>query len=238
MKKSYLLGAVFAYFFVSISTISHAALVSRLGGQAVYDTHQGITWLANANYAAIELTATRVNEIITGNSLVFSDSHILTTSDFSTDGSGFMTWWGAMAWADQLVFGGFGGWRLPITIQPDTSCSGQSTATGTGCIGSEMGHLANVDDVLSGSPGPFLNVQPTLYWSGTELGSSYPNDVWSLQFLTGDQNSGHKSFPKYAWTVADGDVFVPIPPAVYLFGSGLLGLIGIARGKKRPNLYR
>jgi hypothetical protein len=36
-----------------------------------------------------------------------------------------------------------------------------------------------------------------------------------------------------AWAVRDGDVSaVPVPAAVWLFGSGLLGLIGIARRKK------
>jgi hypothetical protein len=36
-----------------------------------------------------------------------------------------------------------------------------------------------------------------------------------------------------AWAVRDGDVSaVPVPAAVWLFGSGLLGLIGIAKRKK------
>ena len=35
----------------------------------------------------------------------------------------------------------------------------------------------------------------------------------------------------YAWAVRDGDVYAAQPVA-WLFGSGLLGLIGIARRKK------
>jgi len=36
-----------------------------------------------------------------------------------------------------------------------------------------------------------------------------------------------------AWAVADGDInAVPVPAAVWLFGSGFLGLVGVARRKK------
>jgi hypothetical protein len=36
----------------------------------------------------------------------------------------------------------------------------------------------------------------------------------------------------HAWAVRDGDIgAVPIPAAAWLFGSGLLGLIGVARKK-------
>ncbi len=39
----------------------------------------------------------------------------------------------------------------------------------------------------------------------------------------------------YGWAVHSGDVStVPVPAAVWLFGSGLLGLIGVAR-RKRAN---
>jgi hypothetical protein len=37
----------------------------------------------------------------------------------------------------------------------------------------------------------------------------------------------------YAWAVHEGNIgAVPIPAAVWLFGSGLIGLIGAARRKK------
>ena len=36
----------------------------------------------------------------------------------------------------------------------------------------------------------------------------------------------------FTWAVHDGNVgAVPIPPSVWLFGSGLIGLVGIARRK-------
>ena len=55
-----------------------------------------------------------------------------------------------------------------------------------------------------------------------------------LGFSNGGQNHGSKGANFYGWAVRSGDVSaVPVPAAVWLFGSGLLGLIGIARKKHR-----
>ncbi|OIP66619.1 MAG: hypothetical protein COT35_01095 [Nitrospirae bacterium CG08_land_8_20_14_0_20_52_24] len=70
---------------LGVSGAANAALVSRLGGLAVYDTDLNITWLANAN------------------------------------ANGFMDWSQANAWASGLTVGGFSGWRLPTTLQPDAT---------------------------------------------------------------------------------------------------------------------
>ena len=88
-------------------------------------------------------------------------------------------------------------------------------------------------DALKLFGGPFLGV-PIGYVSGeiisgsaTKLGSSFA----SLGFITGS----------YVSTLTNGSITdtvivnisaVPAPAAVWLFGSGLLGLIGIARRKK------
>ena len=74
--------------------------------------------------------------------------------------------------------------------------------------------------------GPFSNIQSsTPYWSGSEFNSSSP---WVFRFLNGNRNASN-----YAWAVRSGDVSaVPVPAAVWLFGSGLTGLIGVARRKK------
>jgi hypothetical protein len=49
----------------------------------------------------------------------------------------------------------------------------------------------------------------------------------------GDQGFHNKSIEYYAWAVRSGDVVsaVPVPATVWLFGSGLIGLLGIARRK-------
>ena len=78
----------------------------------------------------------------------------------------------------------------------------------------------------------FSNVQPDDYWSATEYAPNTSN-AWVFDMIDGDQNNGgDKSNSNYAWAVHSGDVrAVPLPGAVWLFGSGLLGLVGMARRK-------
>ncbi len=63
------------------------------------------------------------------------------------------------------------------------------------------------------------------------MGSS---DAWRFNFGGGSQGSGGKEdFDDFAWVVRSGDVSaVPVPAAVWLFGSGLIGLLGLARRKR------
>ena len=71
-------------------------------------------------------------------------------------------WIKAMNTANYL---GFTDWRLPTTAQPDATCSLQNflgfpgQSGGTGCTGSEMGHLFNVERVPAAAPFPFVSVQ-------------------------------------------------------------------------------
>lgn len=116
---------------LGFSGAAGATLFDRHNGM-IYDSGLNITWLWNANYAATELTDVRRDEIIaavstanpTPSYLVLpgtTDPYALSASDFYTDSggnyTGRMSWWGAMAWADQLVYGGYDDWRLP-TVTP------------------------------------------------------------------------------------------------------------------------
>lgn len=81
-------------------------------------------------------------------------------------------------------------------------------------------------------PALFPTLQSFVYWSGTEVNSGFSG--WSFNFFDGSQsamfviNGGHVS-----WALHDGNVgAVPLPAAVWLLGSGLLGLIGISKRKK------
>jgi len=84
----------------------------------------------------------------------------------------------------------------------------------------------------------FDNLQNNAYWSGTEMTPCcFPyNDysAWYFKFTGGSQYFSRKedAAPFHVWAVHDGDVgAVPIPAAVWLFGSGLIGLVGLARRK-------
>ena len=222
-----LMGATCACLAV-VSFSADAALVSRLGGLAFYDDVADLTWLVDANAGA-------------GTAF---DTGISTTDDK-------MTWQNANDWAAQLTVGGVAGWRLATTLQPDPSCSTQSNqgpsfplqGVGTGCTGSEMGNLfynvlggvalTSITTTHNTNYDLFSDVQSDIYWSGTEFAPN-TEQAWDFAFITGVQVPHNKGDVfSFAWAVQSGDVSaVPVPAAAWLFGSGLLGLIGVARRKK------
>jgi hypothetical protein len=190
--------------------------------EAYYDTDLNITWLADANYA----------------------------------GTG-MNWSTATAWAAGLTIGSTSGWRLPTVT--DTGTSGCDYAyTGTDCgynantATGEMAHMFyttlgdkafyNTSGVgpQSGwgltNTGPFSNVQSYPYWSATEYSPNTTASAWFFYFYDGSQGNLGKSEGLSGWAVHSGNVgaaIVPVPAAVWLFGGGLLGLIGVARKRRR-----
>lgn len=199
------------------SATADAALVGRdLDGnlataEAYYDTVTNLTWLADANYAW--------------------------TSDY--DPNGLMDWADANAWATGLDIdgvAGLDGWRLPTALNQ----GGSGPCVGVNCTGSEMGNLfytvlGNTVVSLSNT-GPFSNVQSFNYWSATEFAPG-ASDAWYFGMDTGFQHITADYVNYYAWAVQSGDFgvavsAVPIPAAVWLFGSGLIGLIGVARRRK------
>lgn len=123
----------------------------------------------------------------------------------------------------------------------------------TGSTGSEMAHLfyntlgnKSVCDPVNSTAstciyqpgwgltntGPFSNIRiNNFYWSATW----YPPDTsnaWAFDFRYGPQYYIERVGSIYAWAVHDGDVgasAVPVPATAWLFGSGLIGLLGAAR---------
>lgn len=146
-----------------------------------------------------------------------------------------MNWADANAWAAGLNVGGVIGWRLPTSLNSDGS---GPCGPAYDCTGSEMGNLFyNVLGNSAGSltdTGPFSNVQSGSYWSSTEYAPNTAS-AWYFNFLNGYQPLNiSKDASLYAWAVHDGKVgAVPVPAAVWLFGSGLLGLIGLGRQRRR-----
>lgn len=222
-----------------------ASLFDR-GNGLIYDDVLDVTWLSNANYAQTEFAANpnRINEIIDAVGSVAG--HTLSAYDFVAL-SGRMSWWGAVAWADQLVFGGYSDWRLPTA---DASC-----AYNYHCTGNEMGQLYY--DELGGTAGfgasgtfvgssgdadlsKFTNIQSWVYWETGAVDPGSPADAargWD--FHLGNYYRGYQfSFPKTntnfnAWAVRDGDISaVPVPAAAWLFGTGLVSMAAWGRRKQ------
>jgi len=246
MKKSRLLGALCATFCLLDICMSpaHAVAVSGQGTwettlqgrdldgnaatyEAYYDTILNITWLADANYAM--------------------------TSGFDSDG--IMHWSQANSWVSGLEIGGLTGWRLPTAVDIGNdgcnfSYNGTDCGYNTDPTTGEMTHLFHntlgnigqretdgtpVDPGLYGllNTGPFANFIVDQYWSGTSYVAS-PARRWEFDFFWGGKGYSYESATShYALIVHSGDVSaVPVPAALWLFSSGLLGLIGMARRKK------
>lgn len=225
------------------TALAHAASVSGQGtwettlqsrdldgnlstAEAYYDTALNITWLANGN-----------------------------ASD--------MNWTDANTWAANLNINGYTGWRLPMIIDTglpgcDYAYSGTDCGYNVDTSTSEIVHMwyitlgnkAYYD--TTGNPnqsgwgltntGPFTHIinvallHPN-YWTATEYAPD-TSRAWYFGVQLGNQEWDGKSAPHWVWAVHSGDVgaavaTVPVPAAVWLFGSGLLGLIGVARRKKR-----
>lgn len=207
---------------IMASSSVNAALLSRLDGMAYYDDAADLTWLADADYA-----------------------------------NGQMTWDQANTWVAGLNVGGVNGWRLANTVDVGND-GGTYTNFNQGVdIGynitthselsnmfyNVLGNIAEYD--TNGAPtgctapnfclsntGPFSNLRADYYWSATEYAAD-ADYAWGFGMNDGGQGNVAKSSRLYAWAVQSGDVSaVPVPAAVWLFGSGLIGLAGLAKRKK------
>jgi hypothetical protein len=70
--------------------------------------------------------------------------------------------------------------------------------------------------------GPFSNLQPDRYWSGTAW-ESQSDTAWHFSFDDGSQ--GGLDTGGHAWALRPGDIAaVPAPGTLWLFGTGLIAL--------------
>lgn len=234
IMKHVILGTISACLFATLSTTTHAALIDR-GGGMIYDTDLDVTWFydARSGYGS-------ANDL----------------SDGTQDGA--MTWQNALYWVANLAIYDsvrdvtWDDWRLPTTLQPDPACANHygNNSFGYNCTGSEMGHLFY--DELGGVSGQNIAVVHNSnynlfnlliyggYWTDTSVATDN-NYSWLFDFHTGEQYGYQKTYSKYVLAVRDGDVasssVVPVPAAAWLFGSGLMGLVGAARHRQRSSAY-
>ena len=218
MKTRFLSAACACIFTLVGSTSASAALYDR-GGGLIYDDALNVTWLANAGAS--------------GPMSSWSDA---------------VTWASTFSYYDSVRNQTLTGWHLPTTGQIDPNCSVQSgspSPAGYNCTGSEMGELfynglggvagQSITTTNNSNYNLFQNIQTdgnNWYWSGEYAPDT--TSAWAFNFGTGNQSTAYKTqINFYGWAVRDGDVVaVPIPAAAWLFESGLLGLIGVARRHK------
>jgi hypothetical protein len=193
---------------------ANAALVSRLSGQAYYDTVLDITWLADANLAA--------------------------TNTFGVGGAGStMTWDVAQSWIvgmNAANYLGLSNWRLPnADVNADNFVVSCSLSTEAICRDNEMGYMFYQNHVNQSLPAPFTGIAFD-HWSGT-VNPSNSTQGYEFDFfqISGDGGSGFFAKTKLdrAWAVASGDpLATPIPAAAWLFG-GALGVLGVLKRRAK-----
>jgi len=224
--------------------------------QAYYDDVLDISWLADANLADTERFA--VSGIATSGSMRWATVDAWITAMNNDGGIG---WLGINTWRAPTLspVGGSATFNTTFSNLGDTDVGYNIHAgwtPGDNWVGgSEMSymfyqHLGGVPncnpdadnpggcDDFNLTPGitttePFQNVEGGFYWSGLAYDAS---KAWAFDTVNGNQTGISKTaFRGFVWAVADGDVAVvhaPVPAAVYLFGSGLLGMIALARRKR------
>jgi hypothetical protein len=172
------------------SQTSSAGPACNDGGKTVLDSVHHVCWLADAN-----LAATRTFGV----------------SGINRDGS--MTLEAARNWVSALNqydngsgWLGHHNWLLPTTTADDPGCSRDNRRGGGGfgynCSASGLGALyyrvlreperTNVLPIKGSSTGPFHNLQPNLYWSGTVAADSRQG-YQTFSFNTGWQGANTRT---------------------------------------------
>jgi len=152
-----------------------------------------------------------------GNGLIYDNDLNITWLQNANYTGITMAWEEANAWASNLIFKGYDDWRLP-----EFDCSGST------CSAGEMGHLYSIEGISSTSPGVYLDVRPSIYWSGTENAGD-TSTAYRFNFKFGTEGSSDKTQNRYAWAVRDGDVTPPVAPEpisslLFLTGGVTLGI--------------
>jgi hypothetical protein len=192
---------------IAVSTATSAALVDN-GGGLIYDTVLDITW---------------------------------------AQPDALRNWYEARTWAAGLTLGGVSGWRLPyISVAAGESPISSGvvdchTASEIACRDNELGYMfyhnlgGTFGQPILSSGDPDLALFPTLqpydYWSGSGVFGAI---AWGLAFANGTLFSLPPELVIDSWAVHEGNVgipVVPVPAAAWLFASGLLALVGMARKK-------
>ncbi|MEQ1802479.1 MAG: DUF1566 domain-containing protein [Gammaproteobacteria bacterium] len=236
-----------------LSTVTaQAALLGRAaltpGGtdyQAYYDDVLGITWLADPNYAATETFGVAGIGLGSPGRMVWTTANTWIAA-MNSDGYLGVREWRLPSVVDTGSLGcdfGYAGTDCGFNVDSVSSELGHLYYTTLGNIASF--NTSGVQQPCLGGPAPYpsyclsnagpfsslLSLQPGQWWSGTEYAPD-SSTAWRFYLYDGSQGNDSKGAGYYAWAVTDGDALavVPIPPAVWLFGSAL-GVMGWMRRK-------
>jgi hypothetical protein len=232
------------------SNNSNAALISSItGGESlVYSSLGNLTWTGDANLlgsmmskhsystivkAIIATTPSIANRANIYDTPAFSGFHNLSAADFSASELGRTSWFGAIAYTNYLniiSYGGRNNWLMP-TAGNNPQIGDRLTGIPFETLfykelgGNDINSLPDTDF--------FTNEQAYGYWLDADL----QNDSdYAWFFYTGNdsgfESNRHRIWDKnqylYAWAVSPVDTAItPIPGAIWLFLSGIFGLLGL-----------
>ncbi|MBC8413262.1 MAG: DUF1566 domain-containing protein [Nitrospira sp.] len=156
-----------------------------------------------------------------GNGMIYDEEINITWLQNANLADRTMTWHEAVNWADTLVYNDYDDWRLPALCTADT------------CNNDEMLHMFSINEIHSAATGPFINIKPWLYWSGTAEDTN-PDAAWRFNFKSGTSGTSSTELSRYAWAVRNGDTITPVAPeplstTLFLTGSLVMGTIGYRR---------
>lgn len=251
MKKLILLFSA-SVFLTSLAPTANATLFYRsLGGgvdNALYDDELDITWLRDANLAATNTFG--VNTVNPNGTMNWAEANAWINAMNAAAYLGQTNW----RLPNILPINGISSNYNLTTRDNGTTDRGRNIARpGTAYAGStqnELAHLfydtlGNVSEYsvsgsdVDGCPGNasclvnsglFSNLQGAAHWSGQKSGQYHA--MW-FSFGNGYQNTALITEDRFVMAVIGGDVTpVPLPPAVWLLGTALLGLFGVTRKQR------
>lgn len=191
--------------------------------------------------ALLSITEVSASLIERGNGMIYDDVlNITWMADAGlarTQLGGTVDWVSAMAWVDNLEYGGYSDWRLPsMDVNGDgtiVDCR-EPGVSEVACRDNEYDYMWRINQIQASTPGSFQNIGTLHYWSGTE-NPVFPDLAYLLNFSTGFRGTTSKiTVNRNAWAVRNGDVSaIPVPASAWLLASGLMGLAGVAQRRKK-----
>jgi hypothetical protein len=213
---------------------ANAVLTSFIGAGnvgLVYSSVSNVTWTQDANlfktmYDADNSLISQIASVTPSYNDPLWGVQTIDVGDFSIS-SGRMTWWGGLAFThylNSINYGGSSQWRLP------SAGANPQSGFNVGELGqlfySELGGTR--DNSIPNTP-TFNNEQSFWYWLA-EGYAPFPHVAWLFDTGIGAQAISVKSEQYFAWAVSPGQVAaVPVPGAVWLMGSALIGLLASKR---------